>query len=227
MPPPLYRRSAFQVALLLFATVGIYVFWWAYWARRSCAAILEREDQPLWKTIALVIPLFNLFLLFDLGQMVQGVKWRTDPSKRDAWLPWLGVSVFFFNVAGRLRGEISDLGLLGFLPIALVQRALSRAQIALYGESAVPRRFHWFEWLVIVLGCGFWILGALGAGFAAEADFSTDEKRWFIGSIVIAIVVLVWLWRTSRTAIAEGLAMYANPLPDSILPADRIVGSSS
>jgi hypothetical protein len=226
MPPPLYRRSAFQVGLLLFATFGIYVFWWAYWARRTCAAILERQDQPLWKTIALLIPIFNLFLLFDLGQMVQGVKWRTDPSKRDEWLPWLGVSVFFFNVAGRLSGVVSDLGTIGFLPIALVQRALSRAQIALYGEAAVPTGFHWLEWVVTVLGCLFWAVVMVGVAISGPQEYTLDEKRSFFVAVGLAVVILVWLWRASRAAIVEGRAMYANPSPDRILPADHIVGSS-
>jgi hypothetical protein len=67
-PIPAYRRSAFQVALLMFATWGLYVFAWAFFARRASAAILEREDQPIWKTVALVVPLFNFFLMFELGK---------------------------------------------------------------------------------------------------------------------------------------------------------------
>jgi hypothetical protein len=34
---PAYRRSAFQVALLMFATLGFYVFVWAFFVRRADA----------------------------------------------------------------------------------------------------------------------------------------------------------------------------------------------
>jgi hypothetical protein len=64
----LYRRSTFQVALLLCATSGIYYFWWAYFTRRWCSGTLERSDQVLWKTVALIIPILNFFpqLFLDL-----------------------------------------------------------------------------------------------------------------------------------------------------------------
>jgi hypothetical protein len=83
-PPPLaapFRRSALQVSLLMVATSGLYVFVWAFWTRRWCASVLERNDQPLWKTIALVIPIFNFFLLYDLGSMIEGTVSRANLAR--------------------------------------------------------------------------------------------------------------------------------------------------
>jgi hypothetical protein len=127
VPVPAYRRSAFQVALLLVVSLGLYIFVWAFFVRRACAALLEQEDQPRWKSIALIVPIFNLFLLFDLGKKIQGVQWRADSQRIDGWLPWLGVVTFAFTVLSRFKTPASSLGLIGFAPIALMQQRFSRA----------------------------------------------------------------------------------------------------
>ncbi len=217
---PAYRRSTFQVALLMFATFGLYVFVWAFYIRRACAALLEQEDQPLWKSIALIVPLFNLFLMFDLGKKIQGVGWRADPKHEDASLPWLGVSVFFFNVAARLKADFAYVGLLGFVPIALMHQQFSRAQVALIGEAGTPTRLHWLEWIVIVLGGGFWSFVTFGyaKSVVAVGIAEPHERAWFFSCFGVAIVLLVLFAFFSRRAIAAGLAMHADPSTDRIAP---------
>jgi hypothetical protein len=214
---PAYRRSAFQVALLLFASFGLYVFAWSYFIRRACAAILEQDDQPVWKTVALIIPIFNLFLMFELGKKIQGVQWRADPSRTDDWLPWLGTSFFFFGVLGRLKGPEAMLGLLAFTPVAAMQRRFSRAQAALLGDAAVPTRLRWIEWVIVVLGCGFWAAASLAAVILM---FTADPDRalpvWVVGTVAVSVVALILFASASRRAIAQGLAMHANPSPDQI-----------
>lgn len=201
----------------MFASFGLYVFAWSYFVRRACAAILEQDDQPVWKTVALIIPIFNLFLMFELGKKIQGVQWRADPSRSDDWPPWLGTSFFFFGILGRLKGPQAMLGLLAFTPIAAMQRRLSRAQIALLGDAAVPTRLRWFEWVIVVLGCGFWVAVSVASAiliFTADPDRSMPV--WILGTVGLSIVALVRFAAASRRAIAEGLAMRANPSPDQI-----------
>jgi hypothetical protein len=161
-PPPLapaYRRSSFQVALLLTATFGLYIFVWAYWTRRWCASALEREDQPLWKTIALVIPIFNFFLVYDLGSMIEGTVSRANlPAPRTS-LAVVGLTPFIFGILSRLSDPWSHLSFLSFVPIALLQWWLVRAEVVLAGPEARPTRFHPFEWVVLGLGAITWALG--------------------------------------------------------------------
>lgn len=210
---PAYRRSTFQVALLTFATFGLYSFVWAYFIRRACAALLEQEDQPLWKSIALIVPLFNLFLLFDLGKKIQGVQWRADPKQEDPSLPWLGVSVFFFNVVARLRADYSFIGLLGFVPVALMQQQFSRAQVALLGEAGTPTRLHWLEWVAIVVGTAFWVI-ATWAYVSIDGEVAAHSRVWFFACMAACIALLIVFGFASRRAIAAGLAMHADPSPD-------------
>jgi hypothetical protein len=191
----------------MFATFGLYAFVWAFCVRRACATILEREDQPIWKTIALIVPIFNFFLMFDLGKRIEGVTWRADPSRSEEYLPWVGLSMFAFNVIGRLNTGYSFLSVLGFVPISTMQRSLSRAQIALLGDEALPTRLHWAEWIFLVLGVVYWIF--VGLGVTLGSDIPHDYIPWFYGSLALAVVLLVLIWNFSRRAIAEGLAMHA------------------
>jgi hypothetical protein len=207
-PIPAYRRSAFQVAVLMFATWGLYVFAWAFFARRASAAILEREDQPIWKTVALVVPIFNFFLMFELGKRIEGVAWRADPAKTETALPWLGLSLFFFAVLGRLRGGYSFLSMLNFVPVSLMQRSLSRAQIALLGPAALPTPLRWIEWILLGLGAIAWILVGIGVTLPDEGGGIAHVAAWFYAALALTAAMLVVMRIASARAIAEGLAMH-------------------
>jgi len=195
---------------LLFLTLGLYVFAWAYFARRATAAILEREDQPIWKTVALIVPIFNFFLMFELGKRIEGVAWRANPSTSESSLPWLGLSLFVFTVLGRLKGPYSWLSVLVFVPIAFLQRSLSRAQISLLGDAGLPTRLHWAEIVVIGLGFVWWVLIVIGVVFSVrDGELSPYVVPWFFGSLALAALMLAYIWVVSRNAIREGLAMHA------------------
>ena len=214
-----FRRSAFQVALLMFVTLGLYFFVWAYFMRRACASLLEQEDQPLWKSVALIVPILNFFLMFELGKKIEGVQWRADPARVDGSLPWIGLSMFAFTVFGRVNTPASSLGVLNLVPIAVMQQKFARAQIALLGDAGVPTGFHWLEWIAIVLGGAFWGLAVLGMVAPAHPDaFEPAERGWFLASIALVLGVLVLFGATSRRTTAQGLAMHADPSPDRIAP---------
>ena len=214
-----FRRSVFQVALLMVVTFGLYVFVWAYFMRRTCASLLEQDDQPVWKSVALIVPIFNFFLMFDLGKKIQGVQWRVNPARVDGFLPWVGISMFAFTVIGKLKGNAGYLGVFSFAPIALMHHRFLRAQIALLGEAAVPTRFHWLEWVVILLGGAGWAMGAYAAVVPMSGvEFVAGERAWYLWCAGVTIAVLVFLGVTGHRTIAAGLAMHANPSPDRIAP---------
>ena len=214
-----FRRSMFQVALLMAASGGLYVLVWAYFVRRACAAVLEQEDQPLWKSVALIVPIFNFFLMFDLGKKIQGVQWRADPSRVDGSLPWVGIVFFVFLILGKVDGNAAFLGVFNFVPIALMHHRFSRAQVALLGESAVPTRFHWLEWVVTVAGGGLWAFFLYVIVSPAWGPESAPGVRaWSVACTAATIAILALLAVVSRRAIAEGLAMHASPSPDRIAP---------
>ena len=183
-----YRRSAFQIALLMFLTAGLYLFVWAFYVRRSCAELLERDDQPLWKSIALVVPIFNLFQMFDLGKMIEGVRWRADPERpQTSRLPWLGVSLFFIGALWKIPNGFWTLAALDFVPVAIMHLTFSRAQSALVGEGARPTPFRWPEWIVIILGSAFWVLVLFG--FTIPDGDRGLIPDWWAGYVVTALAI--------------------------------------
>jgi hypothetical protein len=214
-----YRRSVFQVALLMFVTGGLYVFVWSYFMRRACASFLEQEDQPVWKSVALIVPIFGFFMMFDLAKKIQGVQWRANPARVDGSLPWVGLSMFVFTVVGHSKGNAGYLGIFVFAPIALMQHRFLRAQIALLGEAAIPTRLRWPERAVIILGGGLWAWTIVDAVTGAPSmHFIPGERAWLLGCMGVAIAALVLLLVTSRRTVAEGLAAYADPSRDRIAP---------
>jgi hypothetical protein len=127
--------------------------------------------------------------------------------------------MFVFTVLGRLKGNAGYLGVFGYAPIALMHHRFVKAQIALLGEAGVPTGFHWAEWIVLVLGGGFWCLGLIGILLPpSPGEFAPGERTWFLSCIVLAVVGLVVVAVASRRAIAEGRAMHADPSPERIAP---------
>jgi hypothetical protein len=196
-----YRRSPFQVALLTFATFGLYFFVWAFWARRWCAATLERQDQPIWKTVALIIPIFNLFLMFDLGKMIEGTLWRAQLPPARLSLPWVALSIFFISALQRLPDPYWLVCLLFFLPIAYLQFALVRAQIAL--THLMPTPLRWYEWVVAVLGFAWLILAAIGVSLPDD-NGAPARLPWFGWAVFgFGLLALVAIGRASNAIPVE------------------------
>jgi hypothetical protein len=192
-----YRRSPFQVALLTFATFGLYFFIWAFWARRWCAATLERQDQPIWKTVALIVPIFNFFLMFELGKMIEGTVWRAQLPPTRLPLPWVALAIFLITVLQRLPDPYWLVYLLAFLPIAYLQFALVRARFALTGLGPTPLR--WYEWVVAVLGIAWHILVAIGVSLPDNGGVPA-RLPWFGWAVFgFALLALVAIARASRT----------------------------
>jgi len=204
MPPAiLYRRSAFQVALLMFATGGLYIFVWAYYVRRWCSATLEKQDQPRWKAIGLIVPFYNLFLLYEIGLLIRAVATRANLPQASWLLPWLGICYFLIGALWRLPDPYWFVCLLSFVPIAIAQVVVMNAQLALSGLDARPTKFFWAEWVVMILGSLMWIVAVLGTSLPDDAG-KVAQPFWFSGGVLLAsIVALCFIAGASRGAVAE------------------------
>jgi hypothetical protein len=201
VPRALYLRSPFQVAFLCFATLGIYVLWWSYNARRALSELLGEEDQPLLYTLGLIIPILNLFLLVNLFGKIQSLSQRaTQPVSGVFQL--LGAVPFIFVVLGKLLPiPWVMVVLLFFVPFALGQVYLCRAQVAIAGEAASPRNFNWFEIVVLIIGSLFQLLITIGAMLAPGDDnFDLNGAPWFSWLMLLLSAALLIVFR--RTAIS-------------------------
>ncbi len=124
-------------------------------------------------------------------------------------MPWLGVLAFFIAALWRLPGAYSFVSLLDFVPLAVMHLPFARAQIALTGERGVATRLHWIEWIVVVLGCGMWVLVLIGAALPDEQGVHEAGLPVAVAAFAVSAVALVIIGRVSRRATVEGIALHA------------------
>lgn len=197
---PYYARSPFQVGLLSFCTLGIYVFWWSFYTRRSAAALLEQPENAFWMSAALLVPLFNLWVFYDLLEKVKvlGLRARLHISGGllVAGLAWLALAV-----CSRLPAPAYALSLLSFLCLAYLQTFVTRAEFVLSDRTITPKAFGWVEILVIVIGGAFKVFVFAGMLIDPNARGLHLSPYWPFVAIVeaLAIAGLVVTYLKSRS----------------------------
>ncbi len=192
----LYARSPFQVGLLFFVTLGLYVFWWSYRIRRSVAAMLEEPDQPVWNTLGLLVPFLNLFILFSLFEKIKVAALRAGLQPPPALAAWGFAGIIVFVVFNRLPIPYVSLAMLYFIPFAVAHFYFMHAELLLMGRNAIPRGFSALEIIVVILGLGFRGLIMLGYSITSQSGgkFEMLPGAWFawltLAGSAIALIVL-------------------------------------
>jgi hypothetical protein len=207
-PPPeridereLYTRSPFQVALLFFVTLGLYVFWWSYRVRRSCAALLEEPDSCGWKSVGLIVPLLNLYLFFDLFEKIKIASMRAGLQPPPALAAYGIIGLFAFVFFGVLPLPYASLAMLYFVPFAVAHMYLQQAQQAMAGAKSAPQRFGMIEIALLVLGGAFRVLVMIGYTYAPPPGGELRPNAWFAwGVLGCAAAFMVYLYRRGTQA---------------------------
>jgi hypothetical protein len=200
---PYYARSPFQVALLSFCTLGVYILWWSYHTRRSTATLLDQPDNPFWMSAALVVPFFNLWVLYDLLEKLKvlGLRARLHVSIGlfVAGLLWLALALF-----GRLPAALGAPSLLSFLPLAYMQTFVTRSEFVLSDRTISPKRFTRLEVLVVVLGSVLNLFVFVGMLTEQHAGTVRWSPYWpFVATIeALALAGLVFAYLKGRDVIA-------------------------
>jgi hypothetical protein len=199
---PYYARSPFQVGLLSFCTFGIYVLCWSYYTRRSAAALLDEPDRPFWMSAALLVPLFNFWVWYDLLEKTKRLGLRAR-ERVSAGLLVAGIAWIAFLVCSRLPEPVGALSLLSFTCLAYAQTFVTRAEFVLSDYTIVPRKFTSIEILVIIVGGGFKLAVFLGLLFDERASRLALSPYWpFIVGIEGAVLAaLAFMYLKSRTAL--------------------------
>lgn len=195
-----YARSPFQVGLLSFCTFGIYVLWWSYYTRRSASALLDEPDHPFWMSAALLVPLFDLWVWYQLLEKTKRLalraRERVSIGPIVAGILWLG-----FIVCSRLPEPMGAVAFLSFVCLAYVQTFVTRAEFVLSDYTVTPQKFTLTENLVCIIGGGMKLAVFLGLLFDAHASNLALSPYWpFFVSIeataVAALAVIYWKSRT-------------------------------
>lgn len=158
-------RVLWQVILLYITTCGLYFFYWFYKTCDELYAKDPRAIKPLWRTLGLLVPLLNIYLVwklfFDIQNLTQnaGVHSFGDP---------LSLTVFFLLCSAlyQLPNLYSFCGFLSVLPVALIQKKLN-----LYWKKQQPylperTTLRGGEITVCLIGGLILILAFIGVGLS-------------------------------------------------------------
>jgi hypothetical protein len=199
---PYYARSPFQVGLLSFCTFGIYVLWWSYYTRRSAAALLDEPDRPFWMSAALLVPLFNFWVWYDLLEKTRRLGLRAR-ERVSIGLLVAGIAWIAFLVCSRLPEPVGTLSLLSFTCLAYAQTFVTRAEFVLSDYIVTPQKFTPIEILVIIVGGGFKLAVFLGLLFDARASRLALSPYWpfIVGVEAVVLAALAFTYLRSRTVL--------------------------
>lgn len=201
----LYRRSTFQVAVLLFLSSGLYVFWWSYYIRRSAAALLEERDSPVWRSLGLLIPLVNLFLIYELFEKIKVASLRAGLRPPQAFPAWGILGVVVLVVCGGLPVPYAALAMLYFIPFAMAHSYFAHAELLLAPHKALPAAFSIVEVFVVIAGVGWRSLLMFVYTFEIHhSDIQFVANAWFGWAVLLAcLAALVQFYRQSHHLVEQ------------------------
>lgn len=152
-----------NLVILYIATCGLYFFYWFYETNKELYKHNGIDTNPLFRTIGLIAPLLNIYLLWVFFKDIQ--KFTAKAGTPELKYPgWLTVAFIFFSALYRLPFLFSFLGFLSVAPVIVAQNALNA-----YWKKEQPNlpdktRLTWQEILCCVVGAILLILACIGAG---------------------------------------------------------------
>lgn len=171
---PFYVVSTTKVAVLMFATFGLYPFYW-FWRHWKMHKTDARLD--IWPVARAVFSVFfthALFREFDHRLTRQRIRMSWSP---DSWATLYVVSVIAIRIANRLPDEMVSIPaalavtMAGIVACTVSLVKAQRAANAACGDPAADanRTFTWANWIWIVLGGLFWLLTFVGMMLPEES----------------------------------------------------------
>lgn len=198
----LYQRSSFQVALLLFFTFGLYIFWWSYRVRKSAAALLEEQDAAGWRSIALIVPIVNFFMIFELIERIKISAIRMGMQPPQALAAWALLGLLGFEIVGRIPVPYRALTMLAFIPFAFAHQYLVRAELMATKGNAIPKAFSIVEIFIIVLGVA--VRALVMFAYTVDENLRPYANAWFAWVVLLAvIIVLAYFYRQGHQLVQE------------------------
>lgn len=180
-----YDRSPLQIALLLFCTLTVYMYYWIIRTRRLADVRLEAEVRPYWHYLGLAVPVLNVYLIFSaVHRADRCVRTRGVSPALPFWL--LVLVAFALDLLGRLPAPFWLVCWLANVPIVAMHVWWARAE----REEAPTRswtRFTWGEWTVMIAGTIF--VALVFAGMLLDA--TRAEKGFILGVVAVAAATIV------------------------------------
>jgi hypothetical protein len=191
-PELFYGRTPFQIALLLFATLGVYETYWLIRTRRLADYRLHQEVRPYWHYFGLIVPFLNIYLVFSAASRAQR---RVEASLGSATVsfPLFLFVALVLDWLWRLPGSYWIVSFLSGIPIIVMHADWARAERA-DDPARTWTNFMWAEWLFVILG--FLLVALAVAG--SLVDVSRAEQLTVVAVVIIIIGTLFATYRMGK-----------------------------
>lgn len=193
--PDGFFRTPFQVAVLSFATLGLYGIYWLIRGRRIAEKYLGDEITSYW---------WYLFWLIPIVALVSGIMSASKIERRciasgirAPRISFALLTFFFFVSDATWRLPDPYWFFSCVVPpifIAAMQSTVSKAERADYPTHAHPKFTVW-EWLITILG-GLFLLLAIAGTFTGLT--TPTQVYYMIGIVVLIAATLVTYAALSR-----------------------------
>ena len=158
-----------RIIINLILSANFYMLYWFYLTWKQLKVQTQRDYHPVWHTLALLVPIYNLFVLhrhLKTIRELQAEAGLTSPVKVGTiFTLWIigGVLDFQSTRLAEISAVAEAIVLLigtGFIAGALIlaQRGLNAYWASIGGESARDARIGVGEIIFVLLGLAYWIL---------------------------------------------------------------------
>ncbi|RMF25346.1 MAG: hypothetical protein D6760_01245 [Deltaproteobacteria bacterium] len=165
--PPQFEATEFSrgqpaahLLVLSILTLGLYEFYWFHRNWRHFSEHLGRPLRPGWRTLGLLVPGLNIFLVYDQLRMIADAAGRAGVAV--SYSPGVATAVFFALAFLSNLTMVWALSLLTVLPLLPVQETLNRFWVGQQPDRPMRREFTGAELLAMIAGVSMVAAALLG-----------------------------------------------------------------
>lgn len=159
--------SPLRIIVDVVLSANFYLFYWVYLTWKQLKVQTGRNYHPVWHALALLVPIYNLFIFWRHVQTIKALQEEADlkPFIRTGWIftLWIIGAVIDFQ-----SGRFAEVGVgaeafvviiaAAFIAGAFVraQRGLNAYWVHIGGETAKNARVGVGEVIFVILGLLYW-----------------------------------------------------------------------
>ncbi len=166
--PPQFERREFShgqptahLLILSILTLGLYEFYWFHRNWRHLEEHLQQQLRPGWRTLGLLVPGLNVFLVYDQLRMIAEAAGRAGIAV--TYSPGIATAVFFVLAFLSNLTMVWALSLLTVLPLLPVQETLNRFWAVEQPERQIRRQFSGAELAAMAAGITLVVAAVIGS----------------------------------------------------------------
>ncbi len=177
-----YGQPVRNLVLLSLLTLNLYQLYWFYRNWKHLKSHTGADIRPGLRTVGLLIPIVSFFLIYDQFDDIHDLSTGRGIAALGVRYSPMGLMLAYvlINALWMVPGRVSLLGVLAFIPLVYVQRALNDYWQHEQPDRAMRRRFSGGEIGVLTIGGIFTALAVI-VTVAPEPEPEEDFRSFLQG----------------------------------------------